>query len=41
VRASWRVYCDDNDPDPMATCIACDADTFDLVDIGEPRLPEP
>ena len=35
----WRVYrtdADDND-DPMATCIDCGADTYDLTDIGEIR----
>jgi predicted nucleic acid-binding Zn ribbon protein len=34
----WRVYrADGDDDDPMATCINCGADTFDLTDIGEVR----
>jgi hypothetical protein len=33
----WRVYRDEDDDDPMATCIECGADTFDLIDIGEER----
>jgi hypothetical protein len=35
--ATWRVYADSEDDDPMNTCVACGADTLDLVDIGEPR----
>ena len=33
----WRVYRTEvgEDDDPMATCINCGADTYDLVDIGE------
>ena len=30
-------FIEDPDDDPMATCIACGADTFDLSDIGEVR----
>src|SRR5438105_1584807 len=37
----WRVYRtrteDEEDDDPMATCINCGAATFDLTDIGEVR----
>ena len=34
----WRVYSeDDEDDEPMATCTACGADTFDLSDMGEVR----
>ncbi|MGO9873812.1 MAG: hypothetical protein ACLPVY_08420 [Acidimicrobiia bacterium] len=35
----WRVFRTevDEDDDPMATCINCGADTYDLVDIGEVR----
>lgn len=35
----WRVYRTDvgEDDEPMATCVACGADTYDLVDIGEVR----
>jgi len=39
--ARWRVYRDENDEDPMTTCINCGADTFDLTDIGEPRSAGP
>ena len=37
---NWRVYRNDvgDGDDPMATCIACGADTFDLTDIGEDRF---
>jgi hypothetical protein len=38
---TWRVYCDADDEDPMATCICCGADTYDLADIGEPRSAGP
>jgi hypothetical protein len=31
----WRLYRTEGDDDPMATCINCGADTFDLIDIGE------
>jgi hypothetical protein len=33
----WRVYRNDvhDDDNPMATCVNCGADTFDLTDIGE------
>jgi hypothetical protein len=39
----WRVYRtrDDDDDDPMSTCINCGADTFDLTDIGEVRSAGP
>jgi predicted nucleic acid-binding Zn ribbon protein len=35
----WRVYRNDveGDDDPMATCVNCGANTFDLTDIGEVR----
>jgi hypothetical protein len=34
----WRVYRpDDDDDDPMATCINCGEDTYDLTDAGEIR----
>jgi hypothetical protein len=36
----WRIYrtdVEDGDDDPMATCINCGADTFDLTDMGEER----
>ena len=36
----WRVYRaepEDDDDEPMATCISCGADTFDLTDVGEVR----
>ena len=37
----WRVYRtyadEDVDDDPIATCIDCGADTFDLTDVGERR----
>jgi hypothetical protein len=33
----WRVYRPDDDDDPMATCINCGADTYDLTDAGEIR----
>lgn len=37
----WRVYRTydegEGEGDPMATCIDCGADTFDLTDIGEVR----
>jgi hypothetical protein len=32
--AQWRVRLEYDD-DAMATCLACGADTFELVDIGE------
>jgi hypothetical protein len=32
--AQWRVRLDYDD-DAMATCVACGADTFDLIDLGE------
>ena len=37
--AVWRVYVpvDDDDTDPVGTCVACGADTYDLIDIGEAR----
>ena len=34
--AEWRLELEEDD-DPMATCIACGADTFDLTDIGDIR----
>ena len=38
----WRVYLpDDGDDDPMATCINCGSDTYDLTDIGEIRSAGP
>jgi len=39
----WRVYRtrDDDDDDPMSTCLNCGADTFDLTDIGEVRSAGP
>ena len=35
----WRIYRteDEDDDDPMATCINCGEDTLDLIDIGEAR----
>jgi hypothetical protein len=35
----WRVYrpLTEDDDDPMATCISCGEDTFDLTDAGEVR----
>jgi hypothetical protein len=35
--ARWRVYRDADEDDPVATCVNCGADTFDLTDIGEVR----
>jgi len=35
--ACWRVYVDEDAEDPMGTCVACGADTYDLRDIGEDR----
>lgn len=35
--AVWRVYADEGTEDPMGTCVACGADTYDLRDIGEFR----
>jgi hypothetical protein len=35
--ATWRVYRNEDDEDPMATCIACGADTYDLVCQGDER----
>ena len=38
----WRIYLPQNeDDDPMATCINCGADTFDLTDIGALRSAGP
>jgi len=34
--AEWRLELEEDD-DPMATCLNCGADTFDLTDIGEIR----
>ena len=34
--AQWRVRLEADD-DAMATCLACGADTFELVDLGEVR----
>jgi hypothetical protein len=34
----WRLLLEvDDDTEPMATCLGCGADTFDLTDIGELR----
>jgi hypothetical protein len=33
--ARWRVRLPAGDDDLMATCLACGADTFELVDLGE------
>ena len=35
----WRVYRleTEHDDDPMATCISCGEDTFDLTDVGIAR----
>jgi hypothetical protein len=35
--ATWRVYREEVEEDPMSTCIACGADTFDLTFEGENR----
>ena len=35
--ATWRVYRDDPDDDPMSTCVNCGSDTYDLTHIGEHR----
>jgi hypothetical protein len=32
--AQWRVRLEADD-DAMATCLACGADTFDLIDLGK------
>ena len=37
--ATWRVYTSEGDDDPMGTCVACGADTYDLEDLGEERVP--
>jgi hypothetical protein len=37
--ATWRVYARADDDDPMGTCLACGADTYDLTDLGEERVP--
>jgi hypothetical protein len=39
--AEWRLFLEEEDDDPMATCLACGADTFDLTDLGEPRSAGP
>ena len=36
--ATWRVYADENDEEPMGTCLVCGAGTYDLRDIGEDRV---
>jgi len=33
----WRIYRDEDEEDPMATCIACGEDTHDLAAIGKVR----
>jgi hypothetical protein len=33
----YRERDEDDDDDAMATCVACGADTFDLIDVGELR----
>lgn len=36
--ASWRLALEfDESTEPMATCLNCGADTFELTDIGEIR----
>jgi len=35
--ATWRVYREDVEEDPMSTCIACGEDTFDLTYEGDNR----
>jgi hypothetical protein len=35
--ATWRVYLTTQTEDPMATCVACGADTYDLTEEGEER----
>lgn len=36
--ASWRLVLEvDEDTEPMAECLNCGADTFELTDIGEIR----
>jgi hypothetical protein len=35
--ASWRVYREEVEEDPMSTCIACGEDTYDLTFEGENR----
>jgi ANTAR domain len=37
----WRIYRDEDEEDPTATCIACGEDTHDLGDIGKARAAGP
>ena len=36
--AAWRVLLEEDD-DPMATCMNCGDDCFDLTDLGADRTP--
>ena len=38
--AEWRLLLEEDD-DPMAECLNCGADCFDLTDIGEPQSAGP
>ena len=35
--AVWRVYRDEAEHDPMATCVSCGEDTYDLAYEGDDR----